>query len=218
MTNLGKRPSHLTKSGNVHSMDSDSGSGRKSLAERRRQLLDAAVEVMAERGISGTTTRAITDQAGVPQGTFHYCFDSKGALLRALLEQESEGAFAGILQIDPDTRSYSDALAQAIIAQLARVRATPKHYLVLAELGIVARTDAALLELVRAAQARLIERVSEQLRRWLPDRTDEQLRAGASVIVAGIDGLTESWLTSRDDQGSEAATVLFAEVISTHRF
>lgn len=195
-------------------MESATGRGRRSLAERRQQLLDAAVEVMAARGIAGTTTRAITEAAGVPQGIFHYCFDSKAALLRMLLERESERASATAWQVEPSADALGDAVFTAIHAQLARVRAEPKQFQVLAELSVVARTDPELHDLIVNERRLSSDLVASLLRHRRPDQSDDELRQWAAVIVAGIDGLTESWLTVRDDEASIAAATLFARTVA----
>lgn len=49
---------------------------------RREQLLDAAMEVIAERGYDGVTQRSIAAAAGVPPASTHYFFDSIEALIR----------------------------------------------------------------------------------------------------------------------------------------
>lgn len=195
-------------------MTTKSGTARRSLTERRQQLLDAAVQVMSERGVAAATTRAITEAAGVPQGMFHYCFDSKGALLRALLERESESALAAASQLDPGSETFAEALSKVIQAQLARVRAEPARYLVIADLTVVARTDAELLELSRWERRQYVELVAHQLGRWHPDRPVEELETLAAVILAGLDGLTEAWLTTRDDEACIAAATLFADGVS----
>lgn len=186
---------------------------RRSLTERRQQLLDAAVEVMSERGVAATTTRAITEAAGVPQGMFHYCFDSKHALLRDLLERECESAMAAAWHLDPASGGFTAGLAKAVQTQLARVRAAPGPYLVLAELTVAARTDPELLELSRWEHRQYADFVKGQLRRWDLDFHEGELESLAVVILAGIDGLTDAWLTTRDDEASIAAAELFANGI-----
>lgn len=195
-------------------MSIESGASRRSLAERRQQLMDAAVEVMAERGVVASSTRAITEAAGVPQGMFHYCFDSKSALLRALLERESERTLATAWQLDPGSDSFTASLSKVLHAQLARVRENPAQYLVLADLTVAARTDPELLELSRWERRQFSDLVVHQLERWQPDRPSVELRTLAAVILAGIDGLTEHWLTMRDDEASIAAVELLANCVS----
>ncbi len=57
---------------------------RESRAEHTRKLLEAAFNLIPEVGIAGLRTRDIADRAGVHLATFHYCFESKDALLVAL--------------------------------------------------------------------------------------------------------------------------------------
>jgi AcrR family transcriptional regulator len=60
---------------------------RRSQASRRASshalILDAAVELLVERGYSGTTTVAIQDRAGVSRGRLLHHFPSREALLVA---------------------------------------------------------------------------------------------------------------------------------------
>ena len=57
---------------------------------RRRQFIDAAVNVIARVGVDGATTRRIAEEAGAPLATLHYCFQTKENLLWAVFEQLAE--------------------------------------------------------------------------------------------------------------------------------
>jgi AcrR family transcriptional regulator len=59
----------------------------KSADERRRDLMDAAVRVFADKGVARTTVSDITSTAGVAKGTFYLYFDSKERLVAALKER-----------------------------------------------------------------------------------------------------------------------------------
>ena len=59
---------------------------RMSIDERRRDLIDAAFRVIADHGVEGATTRRICRQAGMPLASFHYAFESRVALLCAVME------------------------------------------------------------------------------------------------------------------------------------
>lgn len=54
--------------------------------ETRERLLEAALAVMAERGVRGATTRSIAERAGVAELTLFRHFGSKRELLRAALQ------------------------------------------------------------------------------------------------------------------------------------
>ena len=56
----------------------------KAPAERREEILDAAIRVFAHKRISEATVAEITREAGVAKGTFYLYFDSKEQLLGAL--------------------------------------------------------------------------------------------------------------------------------------
>lgn len=56
------------------------------VAQRRRDFIDAAVEVIATHGIDGATTRRIAEQAGANVAMLHYCYDSKEDLFADVYE------------------------------------------------------------------------------------------------------------------------------------
>jgi AcrR family transcriptional regulator len=53
--------------------------------ERRRQLMDCAVELFATHGFDPTSVSDIVDRVGVGKGVFYWYFDGKEALLREIL-------------------------------------------------------------------------------------------------------------------------------------
>lgn len=66
----------------------------------------------------------------------------------------------------------------------------------------------------RWERRRTLDLITHQLGRWQPGPPVDELRTLAAVIAAGIDGLTEAWLTTRDDEAGIAAATLFASRIS----
>jgi TetR/AcrR family transcriptional regulator len=63
--------------------------GRLSLAQRRRQLIDAARRVFAERGFRGATTRQIAAAAGVTEALIFQHFPDKDSLYAAILDEQA---------------------------------------------------------------------------------------------------------------------------------
>src|SRR5213596_602037 len=59
----------------------------KSAEDRRREIMDAAVEVFTSKGVAGATVSDITQAAGVAKGTFYLYFDSKEHVVAALRER-----------------------------------------------------------------------------------------------------------------------------------
>jgi AcrR family transcriptional regulator len=54
---------------------------------RRQELMDAALRVFHEKGLTKATVSDVTDEAGVAKGTFYLYFDSKEHLLGALKDR-----------------------------------------------------------------------------------------------------------------------------------
>jgi len=62
------------------------GRREASVADTRERILAAARDVLGEHGVAGFTVDAVADRAGVARMTVYYQFQSKGALLDALLD------------------------------------------------------------------------------------------------------------------------------------
>lgn len=58
---------------------------RRRVRPRREALLRATVEIVGERGLAGTTHRAVTERADVPLATASYYFSSIGELVSEAL-------------------------------------------------------------------------------------------------------------------------------------
>jgi AcrR family transcriptional regulator len=56
----------------------------------RRRIVDAARDVLLERGHAAASTRAVADEAGVRLSLVHYHFGGKQGLLLEVLERENE--------------------------------------------------------------------------------------------------------------------------------
>ncbi len=63
-------------------------SRRMSREDKRRRIIDAAVEVFAEKGFFGARVSEIADAAGVADGTIYLYFKSKDDVLICLFEEK----------------------------------------------------------------------------------------------------------------------------------
>ena len=79
--------------------------------DRRRQLLEAALEVFSRKGFEGSTTKEIAAAAGVTEAMVFRHFPSKQALYAAVLEYESEfcGSEVWMQQIREEMERNDDA-------------------------------------------------------------------------------------------------------------
>ncbi|MBN1305838.1 MAG: TetR/AcrR family transcriptional regulator [Anaerolineales bacterium] len=65
----------------------------------RDRIIEAASQLFAERGFSGTTTRAISERAGINEVTLFRHFGSKEKLARAIMEKHGGEAIAGDIEL-----------------------------------------------------------------------------------------------------------------------
>lgn len=72
---------------------------RMPVAERREQLMDAALAVLDREGYHGLTVEAISREAGVTRPVFYAAYDDLDTLLRALLDRTRDTALAQVLQL-----------------------------------------------------------------------------------------------------------------------
>jgi AcrR family transcriptional regulator len=81
------------------------------VAQRRRDFIDAAVEVIATNGIDGATTRRIAEQANANVAMLHYCYDSKEDLFADVYEFVASRFREVIERSDPHTTVLETAQA-----------------------------------------------------------------------------------------------------------
>ena len=182
------------------------------VAERRQQLLDAAVEVMVEEGAAALSLRSVAQRAGVAHRVVNYAFGSKAALVAALLERESERLAARVWAEPLPVDTLEVAVAAALGSFLAEVRSDPRRYERLAELTALARASDALVDAARAESEAYRRMIAERLELWCAQRSVSLAspQVVVSAIHAAADGLAEWWLTTRDDAQVEAVIALLA--------
>jgi AcrR family transcriptional regulator len=102
------------------------GRPRKTLAERdegnrRQQLIRAAARLFHRKGFAATSTRDIAAKAGMQPGSPFYHFESKSALLHAVMDEGLRAA--GQRQAQALRALQSDATRAAAVAPEAALRA-----------------------------------------------------------------------------------------------
>jgi TetR/AcrR family transcriptional regulator, repressor of fatR-cypB operon len=81
-------------------MDTATTTGAKG-SDKREAILDAAMELFAERGFHGTAVPLVAEKAGVGAGTIYRHFESKEALVNALFQREKARLGTAILKDFP---------------------------------------------------------------------------------------------------------------------
>lgn len=85
-------------------------------AQRKRQLVDAGLEVIGTQGWANTTVRAVCREAGLTERYFYQAFDDRDALLTAVYDQiVADGVTVVLSAIEQAPRSF-EATVRAVIA------------------------------------------------------------------------------------------------------
>jgi AcrR family transcriptional regulator len=96
--------------------------------ERREQLLDATVTLIAEKGYESVSMEGIARKAGVTKPVVYDLFGSLADLLEALLEREEERALLQLAELLPEPDEDADpaqVLVDALDAFLRAVESRP---------------------------------------------------------------------------------------------
>jgi AcrR family transcriptional regulator len=187
------------------------------MAERREQLLDAAVEVMRDGGVQALTTRSVTTRAGLPHGAFHYCFASKDDLVQALLERELAGSLLEAWDAVSDLGDPEQGIEAALRSYVDHVRSDPAYQLGVEELTIHAlRSPEGQVAL--QYHRRIVEDACALITRWSHRRRlswTVPIETLAELLIASASGVGRTWLITRDDAAAEATVRAQARAFRT---
>ncbi|SFQ55085.1 DNA-binding transcriptional regulator, AcrR family [Amycolatopsis arida] len=152
--------------------------------EVRRRLLSAATELIAERGWTGVSTRALADRAEVAPGLVHYHFASLRALLTEAAIEALRNTVADLDEVITPARTPEEGV-ELVLASLAQFSGTDPLSLLVTETYLAATRDPELCRRVGEIAVEFRRRIAGWLGHWGvadPDHT-------AMVVVATLDGL-----------------------------
>ncbi|SDJ45120.1 TetR/AcrR family transcriptional regulator [Streptomyces indicus] len=152
--------------------------------QRREQLLDAALFVIANDGYDRISIDAVATRAGVARSVVYGAYENLDALLHALLDRQQARAFGRLLRAMPDPNGPYDPAefaAEAVRRMSAMLREDPDTWrLILAPPG---NMPAAVRRRIDADRERFRRRVEGWISRALAARTGP---ASAPHLDAGV--------------------------------
>jgi len=155
---------------------------------RRRQLLEAALHVIADEGLRGLTHRAVDRRAGLPEGTCSAYLRTRSALQCALTEYVASTLLADVDRLAEQLRLECEGEQESIDAALSLfLRWLDQRELLVArlELSMAATRDpvlAAMLADQRASLITLVEGI-------MTTTGKADVRERAETLVASYDGV-----------------------------
>src|ERR1700674_5107470 len=122
---------------------------------RREAFLDVAQRLIQTKGYEVMNVQDVLDELEVSKGAFYHYFDSKQALLEAVVERFADGAMAGLAPVLADPNLPALGKLEKVFAGIARWKADQKE-LVLAIMEVWNSDGNAI---VREKLRRLTERI-----------------------------------------------------------
>jgi len=185
-------------------------------AERRPQLIKAAIDLMTREGVSAGSTRAIATELGVAQATVHYTFGTKEGLYRAVMEQLTAELLAQVEQAVPEDAGFEETVGTLASALWSTVREKPGHHLLLAELSMFALRTPALNEALESHYRGVVE-VTARLVTQAAERAGQPLAQPAETVarffLSGFDGLVMQRLTHPDEEAEATCLQAFIAAV-----
>jgi AcrR family transcriptional regulator len=172
-------------------------------AERRPQLIRAAIDLMTREGVAAGSTRAIATELGVAQATVHYTFGTKEELYRAVMEQLTQDLVARVERAAPDDAGFEETISALAAALWRAARERASSFQLLTELTMFALRSPHLSEGLQrhdrgviAVTARLIAEAADRAGRPLAQPAETLAR----FFLAGFDGLMLQHLSHPDEE------------------
>ena len=152
--------------------------------DRRERILRAAAELVGERGFHAVSMADIGAASGIVGSGVYRHFDSKAAVLLALLDEGMERLLAGAADAVGSGRPDADVLAELVRDQVRF--AVDEALLVRLWLREVQTLPDADQRRLRRAQRHYVEEWVHTLRELRPELSDADARARVHVAIGAI--------------------------------
>ncbi|MEU6254377.1 TetR family transcriptional regulator [Streptomyces sp. NPDC047043] len=164
---------------------------------RREKLLDATAEVIATRGLEGTTHRAVAAAAGLPPSTTSYFFASMDELIGAAVTRIADGILEATQDLMADVPTAEaaggdlrtadgDTLAMEYVDRLSDILIASKETLIRAQFEAYLATSRR-PELAEPVQ-RIVQALEEAAESMFVALGAVDARRAGRELVAMIDG------------------------------
>ncbi|MGV9739093.1 TetR/AcrR family transcriptional regulator [Nocardia farcinica] len=172
-------------------------------AERRADLVAAAVRVIAAHGVDGATTRRIAEAANAPLATLHYCFATKEALFAAVFEYLA-GEYRDVLirnDVHGDVQTTARALLRGVMEWY---RENPAFGATIIELISWGQREGTQAQVVYKAAFDTMRTIlgaprTAAGRRVAPETIDQLIY----LVAALSDGFALNWLVFTDEAAAQ---------------
>ena len=184
--------------------------------ERRRRIVDAAIEVIAAEGLARMTTRRIAERADAPLGSLHYCFRNKEELILLIAERGAAILAESFVKVDPE-RGVEATIRDSIAALWDWYQDNIGLQLALTELGMNRIRRGGDPEEIYAMWGPFgHDLMTENLERALevdPRELEVPVEEIVRFVLHRFDGLTIEYAASKDRKACQRQVDLLADAI-----
>jgi AcrR family transcriptional regulator len=185
-------------------------------ALRRDAFIGVGQRLIQTTGYEQFSVQDVLDEVGASKGAFYHYFDSKDALLDAVVDQMADGATVALEPMFADPALSAVQKLERLFGGLARFKAERKE-LVLAVMRVWLSDDNAIVreKLRRLVSARLVPWLDRIIRQGIDEgvfssRYPEELPRVLASLVQGMSELAgELWVAR------QLGTISFEEVAHT---
>ena len=152
-----------------HGMIDSAGTAKMSVRKRRNpevrraQILDAARNCFASSGFQGTSVDRIATEAGVSVGLLYRFFDSKAAIIEAIVIEEVDAQLAQLGQAIDAKRIDASATSKLAIRALGEASLNPKRMAMMFEIAAEVCRNPELRAFLQDRQVRAMASLREKL-------------------------------------------------------
>jgi AcrR family transcriptional regulator len=189
-------------------------------ADRRTGILDAAISMIARRGVRGLRVEEVAAEAGVAVSLIYYYFGNRIGLVRATLEHANERAAIAFAVPDAEGRSGRELVETTLLSEFDDDDHVRETSAVWGEVVGSAAFEPELREHLREASDAWLDLITSAIERGIEDGSiDAELdaRASATRLTAMVDGLSARWLAgllAREDARTLLAHTIAADLRS----
>ena len=186
--------------------------------ERRTQVLDATLKLIAERGYEGVSMEGIARATGVTKPVVYDLFGTLADLLEALLEREEERALLQLAELMPTPRENADpeeVLVDGLNAFLLSVEARPDAWRLI--LTPTAAMPGRVREVVEVQRTRIAAQLESIVRWGLEQLTTEieDVELLVETIIVMVENAARQHLADPERYTTERLTEFTSSLLAS---
>lgn len=181
--------------------------------ERRKQIVQAFVEVMATQGYAKATIQQIASSAGLAPGLIHYHFKNKQEILLELVQQISDLILNRYQQKCEKAKTAKEKIKAYIDAHLAKDESSTSG---LVAAWVVIGTEAIRQEEVQVIYESVLKKQQAILEKLLIEAGETQkssIKQKVAMIMAAIEGSFQLSITAKNIMPQNYAAKTLYEMV-----